>query len=304
MRRRSVSAAGDRCCAWLIANRESFRLNVDGEDQKILGNDVPWRVKPIMELAFFLLIMSRQDVRFKYRRELTGFVLEEAKQFDWHELARYDPSSGSPLSLVADFFAVNGVQPPFELALFDALVDFGFFDGMDRLPYRELEFNYAIARLKKVDVSAELHEAFGRTAFGRSHSLARYSLDDTYSLTHALFYLTDLGLRPIVGKDDRTEVQRLHRTLIALIAMMVRADHGDVLGELLICWIMCGFVATAMDQLVLDAGMNRMLWLLTREGAVPPTTSVRTRLLEDRAGFAEVYHTTLVAAILFRLAAR
>ncbi|QAY78394.1 hypothetical protein ETR14_19025 [Sphingosinicella sp. BN140058] len=255
-----------------------------------------------MELAFFLLIMIRQDVAFKSRRRLVEFVLEEARRFDWHELARFDPSSGSPLSLVADFFEVNGAPPPFEPAFFDMLIDFGFFDGMDRLPYRELEFGYAIARLHKIDVMPELLEAFGRTAFGRQHSLPRYSLDDTYSLTHALFYVTDVGLRPAASWAGKSDALRLQKTLIALITMMVRADHGDVLGELLICWIMCGFVATAAEQLVVDAGMNRMLSLIVPEGAVPPTTSVRNRLLEGRADFAEIYHTTLVASILFRLA--
>ncbi len=255
-----------------------------------------------MELAFFLLIMIRQNIAFKKRGDLVSFVMTESGKFDWHELARFDPSSGSPLSMIADFFEVNGAPPPFELSFFDMLIDSGFFDGMDRLPYRELEFHYAIARLHKIDAMPELLEAFGRTAFGRLHALPRYSIDDTYSLTHALFYVTDIGLRPAARWIDPLESVRLRRTLIALVAMMVRADHGDVLGELLICWIMCGFVANPAEKLVLDAGMGRMLALMVPDGAVPPTMSTRSRLLEGRAGFAEVYHTTLVAAILFRLA--
>jgi len=255
-----------------------------------------------MELAFFLLIMSRRHIAFKQYQELTAFTIDEVSNFDWHELARFDPSSGSPLALIADLFKEKTRPSPFDSAFFTSLIENGFFNGMDRLPYRELEFSYAVSRLQGVDVESDLIEAFDRTAFGRGHSLVRYSLDDTYSLTHALFYLTDLGLRPAAYWSDRLDVSRLQRTLVALIVMMARADHGDVLGELLICWLMCGLVPSTSERVVIDAALASMLSRVTKGGAVPPTSTTYKRLQKGEARFAEVYHTTLVAAILFRLA--
>jgi hypothetical protein len=63
-------------------------------------------------------------------------------------------------------------------------------------------------------------------------------------------------------------------------------------------------VPTVRERAVFRAGMERVLATVTPEGAVAPREAVKRRADDGEATFAELYHTTLVGAMLFSLAAR
>jgi len=301
LRGRALRRAADRSQAYLLTNSASFAIGSNSESLVIQGNPVPWRIKPLIELVLFLVIVKANGVQSKACRPLTDMVLAEASRFDWHELAAFDPASMSPLALTLQFFALHGRAPPFEPAYFEALRSTEYLHGMDRLPYREMDLQYGLSKVGRPESEAKLPVLFRDTAFGRGQLIPRYSVDDIYSLTHALFYLTDLGIRSLDTVLDGPTRHRLRRDLIQLTVVMIRGDNCDVLGELLICWIMCGIEASPTETAIMNAGLDRMLVRMTPDGAVPPTSDVRKRLLSGDAGFADVYHTTLVAAILFAL---
>ncbi|MFV2072661.1 MAG: hypothetical protein ACC742_08415 [Thermoanaerobaculales bacterium] len=298
MVRRGARQAAGKAFAWLEANRGNFRISRERTDI------MPWRVKPIGELIFLLTVLKGYGLRLRVLDELTRFALEEAATFDWQELAAFDPSAATPLAFIADFYALENRPAPFDMEYFEFLRKTEFFEGIDRLPYREMDVAYCYSRLGIPDQQGKLKMWFASTTFGRRQHLARYTIDDIYSLTHAIFYLTDVGLQPVAGTLDGVTVHRLQRELVALTAIMMRADNIDVLGELLLCWIFCGLAPTAFETTVFAAGLERVLAFASVEGAVAPRHRVRERANAAEATFGELYHTTLVAALLFSLAAR
>ena len=67
---------------------------------------------------------------------------------------------------------------------------------------------------------------------GRPFDLALDSRDDTYGLTHRLFYLTDFGRTPRVGVDQ----DGLFADLDSLVARYLSREDYDLTAELLAAW--------------------------------------------------------------------
>jgi hypothetical protein len=172
---------------------------------------------------------------------------------------------------------------------------------MDRLPYREMDFVYNLGRILSPEYEQSLAEWFRSTAFGRRQHIVRYTIDDLYSITHAVFYLTDLGLRKLECVLDPETAARLRSELVTLTAAMVRADNTDVLGELMLCWLFCDVENNFFNKLVFDRALQVMLSAITEDGAVAPTAEIFRQARSARASFAKLYHTTLVGAFLFSL---
>jgi hypothetical protein len=289
-----VGQLGKRTIEWLCQHEDDFRI------ARAANSAVPWQVKPLAELMFLLTALKRHGLSSSSLDRLSLGALAEAGKFDWHELAAYDPSAATGMALVADFFHSQQQPAPFDERFFGFLNGIGYFEGMDRLPYRDMDLAYNLGRLVSSDYEKEIPIWFRSTAFGRRQHIVRYTIDDVYSLTHAIFYLTDLGLRaPDVLLDPET-ADRLRTELATLTGAMLRADNPDVLGELLLCWLFCDIERTPLNSAIFDQGLRQMMAAVT-DGAVAPTAKIFRRARTGQATFKQLYHTTLVGAFLFNL---
>lgn len=293
--RKRVSRFGKGAIAWLYEHETDFKIS------RANSEAIPWQVKPLAELMLLLVVMERHGVRSKLLDGLGAIALEEGNGFDWHELAAYDPSAATGMALVADFYRTFNRQTPFDERYFLFLNQIGYFQGMDRLPYRAMDLAYNLGRVVSADYEKDLPRCFASTAFGRRQHIVRYTIDDIYSLTHAVFYLTDLGLRPADQMLDPEIAERLRGELATLTAAMLRADNADVLGELLLCWMFCGIKRNFLNQAILDHAIHQMTAAVTKDGAIAPSATIFRQASEDRATFKQLYHTTLVGAFLFTL---
>jgi hypothetical protein len=290
-----ISGLGRRATAWLYEHEASFRISRTNRDA------IPWQVKPLAELMLLLVVMERHGVRNKLLNCLGAIALAEGNGFDWHELAAYDPSAATGMALVADFYRTLKRSAPFDDRFFLFLNQIGYFEGMDRLPYRDMDLAYNLGRVVSAHYEKDLPRWFASTAFGRRQHIVRYTIDDIYSLTHAVFYLTDLGLRPVESLLDAETAGRLRAELSTLTAAILRADNTDVLGELLLCWMFCDVERNSLNQAILDHAIYQMTAAMTKDGAVAPSARIFRQAGEGRATFKQLYHTTLVGAFLFTL---
>jgi hypothetical protein len=163
-----------------------------------------------------------------------------------------------------------------------------------------MDLAYNLGRIVSTEYEKEIPVWFRSTAFGRRQHIVRYSIDDVYSLTHAIFYITDLGLRaPDVLLDAETAA-RLRSELATLTGAMLRADNTDVLGELLLCWLFCGVERTGLNGIIFQQGLHVMM-AAEQDGAIAPTGKILRQAKAGEATFDQLYHTTLVGAFLFNL---
>ena len=262
--RKLVARLSRRTVEWLCEHERDFVIS------RVAGDAVPWQVKPLAELMFLLTALQRHGLRSAALRRLSDTALAEAGKFDWHELAAYDPSAATGMALTADFFRSQQRPAPFDERFFTFLNRLGYFEGMDRLPFRDMDLAYNLSRVVSSEFEKDIPIWFRSTAFGRRQHIVRYTIDDVYSLTHAVFYLTDLGLQPPEKLLDTGTAARLRDELTTLTAAFLRADNTDVLGELLLCWLFCGVERAGLNRVIFRHGMRQMMAAVV-EGAVAPT---------------------------------
>lgn len=290
-----VSQAGKRAISWLSDHETDFRIF------PVPAEAVPWHIKPIAELMFLLTALKRHGLQASAVERLAPRILAEASTFDWHELAAYDPSAATGMTIAADFFESFHQPIPFDKQFFKFMNEIEYFEGLDRLPYRQMDFVYNLGRILSPAYEQSLADSFRSTAFGRRQHVVRYTIDDLYSITHAVFYLTDLGLRKLECVLDPETAARLRSELVTFTAAMVRADNTDVLGELMLCWLFCEVESSPFNRLVFNRALQVMLSAITEHGAVAPTAEIFRQAQSGRPSFAKLYHTTLVGAFLFSL---
>jgi uncharacterized protein DUF6895 len=295
--RKHAARLGRDAIGWLGDHASSFKIS------RARGATVPWQVKPLVELMFLLTALKRHGVRNPSLDRLSATAAAEGGDFDWHELAAYDPSAATGMALVADFYHSLGRPAPFDEGFFGFLNRIEYFEGMDRLPYRDMDLAYNLGRLVAPDYEDAIPVWFRSTAFGRRQHPIRYTIDDLYSLTHAIFYITDLGLRSAQSMLDSATSTRLLGELPNLTAGMLRADNVDVLGELVLCWLFCGVPNSAVNRVIFDSAFNQVMSAATKDGAVAPTAHISGLARAGQATFQQLYHTTLVGAFLFTLLA-
>lgn len=288
---RKLDNVGVNSLEWLWTHRDGFRI------ENSSGKEVPWQVKPLIELIFLLIVLKRNGHESLRTTQLTCFAIDTAKNFDWHQFAAYDPSAGGPIALIRQLFQMENEPIPFEDDYFTFLLKAQFFEGMDRLPFRQMDYIYSMkaANVSGYDINLEI--LFSNTAFGRKQHLARYSIDDIYSLTHAIFYLSDVGIQPDTPALDNAMSARMRCDLVSLTAMMVRGGNMDVLGELLICWLMCKVERTD----IFTQAIHFLQTHINSDGSLAPTTRIFEKSKAGNASFDDLYHTTLVSALLFAL---
>ncbi|HEY9434796.1 MAG TPA: hypothetical protein VI260_25335 [Blastocatellia bacterium] len=290
-----ISSLAKATLKWLWTNSESFKHS------NLTGKELNWRVKPLGELSFMLMTLKRHGIHNRLTDRLTAYALEEANTVDWQELVAYDSSAATTLAVIADFFMTEGRPLPFERSYLDFLSDMGYFRGMDRPAYGEMEMAYSLGRIGDPRYEASLAAWFAHTPFCLRQHPARYCIDDLYSLTHAVYYLTDMGLRDATQFLDAETVTRMKNEIVLLTAVMVRADNADALGELALCWLLCGIEINELRRTILNQALRRLFVAATPEGAIAPTSKVLAHAKSSQSNFGELYHTTLVCAMLFHL---
>lgn len=279
---------------WLINNLEGFSI------ERGNSKEIPWQIKPVGELIFLLLALKKNAAKGKEIDDMCQFCIEQTQNFDWHELAAYDPSIVTVIYSLKDFYSKMGVAVPWEEEYVQMLAECDFFDAMDRVPYREMDLIYTRSLTdNKQNYLKSLANWFNDTTFGREQISTRYTIDDMYSLTHAIFYLTDMGTRPVNDVVDETTAQRMRTTLVSLAVSIARSNNIDVLGEVLICWIYADVPKTPLNKIIFDSMLSHILAFQTPEGAIAPNPRVFNKTKNAEALFLELYHTTLVSTLLF-----
>lgn len=293
--KRRIRSAADDALEWLWSNKRGF------ETANATANERLWQIKPLTELILLLIFFRKHAIRSEALQRLTEVALQLASEFDWHEYAAYDPSTATPLVLVESFFVSEGQLLPLERSFVSFLKQIKYFDGADRLPYREMDYRYCLGLTGSSKQEETLTAWFSYTAFGRNQHVARYNIDDLYSLTHAVFYLTDVGLRTETNFLAADTARRLKKEIVESTVIMLRVGNIDLLAELMLCWLFCRIPKLGARQIIFDAAVERILASRTTDGAVAPTPEVYERTAKSKGSFDDLYHTTLVAALLFAL---
>jgi len=155
------------------------------------------------------------------------------------------------------------------------------------VPYRRFERDLLFwkAGLGAEPAWDELYEA---TILACSRRLSFLDIGDMYSITHTVFYLSDMGRRPL---EDDARIERIASVLDNLMIHSWRLGDWDLLCEILLAVRLIGRPTALREPWQAAAAAFRP------DGVLP---SGRGASLPDHEAdeFASGYHTTLVGVLL------
>jgi hypothetical protein len=223
------------------------------------------------------------------RSHLLNF-LSDPKLAEW---VRKLPSFYSPYIVAYLPLRAVGVSiPTLETAL-RKLHGHGYPAALETTPYRELELRYLVWKAGLSQRPPNYGAVHRRSSLYRCRNPIYFSMDEVYSVTHTLFYLTDFvggncGLSASEGSRARAVVE-------ALLVHYVRKCDWDMTSELLL-----NLVGLERTNTPLFAAAFRAVsdaWL--SDGALPgPAFSSLAEDATRKQIFQRCYHTTLVGLLM------
>jgi hypothetical protein len=283
----SVLACWQRGLAWILERLDSFRpADLTNPDQ----------LKEIAELSLFyghVWPWVAEEYQGKlapvgqFLREFLGTNLTLAC---W---ARRVPSQYNPYILT--YLPLRGIGirlPAFEEAI-NALHSAGYPKALENTPYRQMELQYVTWKAGLSQHRPAWGSLYRSSVLGLGGNPIYFAIYDVYSVTHTLFYLTDVC-------GPRTDMPATHRQRAidvaeSLLVHYWRKPDWDITCELLINLVGLSHYETSLFTSAFSAVAN--VW--RKDGALPgPQFSAKNDECEPKHLFRDCYHTTLVGLIL------
>ncbi|WP_255989928.1 DUF6895 family protein [Chitinolyticbacter albus] len=175
----------------------------------------------------------------------------------------------------------------------------------ERIPYRQLDLLHFLTLAELDHDLPSFAQTFRFTLLAGRPNLVELSDSDVYAITHALFYMTDFGLRQAdwgMPFDVADAAQRIE----ALLRHYIQLGNADLVAELIISLACLGITTSPQ----IEAGWR---WLATQqepEGRIDgPAGIIDEARCEAEHGlpytrWKTAYHTTIVAALAAAMAQR
>ena len=288
----------ERALEWTLAHQDCF------DPRHPFVQDHQLRVKPFLELVFVLnpCLRMRLEERVPALKRLCHFIDATFADYDFAAFAQNDPAGLMVLALRDEYFTITrrgGADQNSQNndGLLERFLASGLHERVarSRIPFRVMDLRYALDRASGRYHPETYLALYGQTVVAKGRGLSRCTTNDLYSITHTLFYLADLGLRPLapmLGSDT----PRVTRLLEDALAMMLRQKNLDLAGEFMMCLGFLGLSELPIVRLAWSEFQRQQL----ERGAVPSPTyrPERQAALEPEAAaqytFTQCYHTTLV----------
>ncbi len=294
-RRERLRRRGAASLSWLTRNLHRFAPWQDGRPADA-------RLKAFAELSILYAYLEQwQGQPFAAALSLAktlpawrAFLTGQCEHRPYAEMARKHPAQAYAFLLPYLMLRATGYRSPYHEDTFERLRHWGYPEATEAVPYRQLERRYILWKSGYLPHEPSWLRLYRDTVLARSRSPVHLDQDAAYSVTHTLFYLTDMGNRP--APFEAREVDRVTGLVECLLVHYWRLAHWDLVGELLVCLNCLHKWDSDLDA----QAAKGFLRAWRSDGAVPAErrAAEETRAAcgagqEERA-FRECYHTTLV----------
>lgn len=165
---------------------------------------------------------------------------------------------------------------------------------MDQIPrktaYRLMDIKYSLEKAQYPSNLPTYQELYKQTTLGKSSNWLLLSDDAAYSITHTLFYITDMGRKQLLSID----YEHIATQLFRLLVFYQLKNNLDILSELIICLFFLQIPFSSEQKQLIDSAMQQLYTSQDSKKGFVPSPSFAT-ITDDVANFFEHYHTTLVA---------
>ena len=246
--------------------------------------------KAAAEIALVCALLERESVPEAIRERVRGIaesIEPRVRGAGWIRELLWAPARIATLAMGHVLLARAGRPAPAVDAFVRSLWGRGFDASLELSPFQVLERQWS-AELCEVDVEAPPIVPLPTCDV---HPLHMHE-NDAYAFTHAIFYDTDFGARPLPDRYDR---DRVVATIDAAVSWCLCRVDFDLLAEFLLCGL---FVAEhSTPAMRLGAAAVFAAW--DDLGLVPDRAVARAQDEDDpHRMFFALYHANLVAIVL------
>ena len=277
---------------WLAAHREFLDPNVAGADCALFAR------KALVEVALLVGLRARLDpspLDDGYEL-LLGTVLDVSERPSYRELISRDRRA---LMLYAGTYAalrLCGKDDQEFRHLIEQSVSTNYGAHFERIPYRYLDMLHTFELAGIPSGGPSLQEVMPLTLLASNPNTLELSRGDMYALTHAVFYASDFGQRPVPWPAG-TDAQQVTRMLEGCLALTLSQSDADLVGEMLMS-LQCIGAAPSCVQDEADEWLDSWQEVTGRlegpQGILPPDLAMANPEWRD---WATAYHTTIVAVL-------
>lgn len=280
--------------SWIVKNIHYFDMN-----HKV-ANDFRWRLKTFIELIFLTNYLIRNQADDKEVAVLTEFITERLRNDQLEEFIHFDPDGLAGLAIAGEFLTLTDhpsrASVIWELEKFTAA---RFDCSLAKVPFRKMDLKYSLQRAGVTSEITDFSDLYHYTAAGQDIPNTYMTDHDAYSITHTIFYITDMGCSSLTDKEYH--LPSLKEKVLKFLGIYICLENLDITSELLMC---SSFLHINMDKdnhkPLYEAAWNKIYQGRMKEGNVPSITYHHKPGLtgEQRREdvFKHCYHTTLVAA--------
>ena len=259
----------DCALAWLHANLDEF--------EPFRGKDQPegYRQKALLELA--MLCMWLRDKSIFWDPRIVGFLRfvshTHADPLFHERLFRVDNAFVRHVATVIALDACAVPRDDYYRGVIQDLLDHGNASIRSGLRHGMLELRYFLDR-GGFQHRLPPYEALYESGILSKPLNVLYVTDhDTYTITHALFFLTDFGARSIPG-ITASRFEEVCSTVAHLLGIYIHRGDWDLVGELLLCCL-----CLRRTESLSTASASAPSWKHSgRMGLCPGRTTIRGNL--------------------------
>lgn len=271
--------------SWVLKRRDHFALDVRAEGYDLLNS-----IKPLGELVLVLEQVGDRNGELKDVSEWAWEQFAFGKLF--RDIVMAKPDLIVVSTIYASFLRMGYSDPNVGKAL-EYFLSTDYCGAIEIPRWRALDIEHGKAKIGRSSIS-DLNLDGTWLAAQPEPWLA--SSDTVYAVTHELFYVTDFGRQPL--RVDAPQETFIRIVLDAWIENYLREKNFDLVAELLMCAVYCGF-----DDLYYE-NVRILLNEQDADGRLRGPAGSAENLIEDdmdeeRVDFLRNYHTTLVAVLCF-----
>ncbi|MDM8278891.1 hypothetical protein QUW37_06560 [Ligilactobacillus aviarius] len=214
-----------KCSQWV---NDNFNFFNPVEKRKNVDNDL--QMKAYIELIFmYNMFFPKRVYSSDIEKKLHKLILNLSKDIDFNDYFLFDPILISGAEVLQDYMNNNN-KDEFDIEKFKELI----LSKLDvlprRMPYRQLDVAYSLNKIGINSNYPDTSKLYHQTILDHDYNPLYISDDLAYSITHTIFYMTDMG-----RKIQFSNTQNINNKLKDLITFYELKNNADILSECLIC---------------------------------------------------------------------
>jgi hypothetical protein len=280
----------DKCLDWICGSIDEFNFSLDA-----LGCHFGLKVLSEMNMLSSLYnrkLIHRYDDRIK---KIISFTTEQLGRVGYLDGLVRMPESLSLYAFIYKSLYECGLKlQEFRNAIM-AAVDQEAVNSRERIPFGMMDLCYALNKANIKHPFPTLRSLYYKTLLAKDPAILSLNLNDTYDITHIVFYLSDFGFRKFT-EISAQQLPKVRWIITSLTGLYLRDQDWDILAELLLCY----YCLRWYPYPIYEVAWNNLLNAQRVDGSIPGLLRNEKFEMKSKSwnkNFTQNYHATIVTAI-------